>query len=46
VDSQDCRYRQRVRRISRSPLAQASGAKDVLRMITILDGIKALSEAI
>ena len=27
VDSQDCRYRRRVNRISRSPLTKASGAK-------------------
>jgi len=36
----------RISRISRSPLTKASGAKDVLHMITLLDGIKALSEAI
>jgi hypothetical protein len=27
VDSQDCRYRRRVNRISSSPLTKASGAK-------------------
>ena len=36
----------RISRISSSPLTKASGAKDVLHMITLLDGIKALSEAI
>ena len=40
------RYRfDRISRISRSPVPEASGAKDVLQMITIQDGIKALSEA-
>ncbi len=36
----------RISRIFSSPLTKASGAKDVLHMITLLDGIKALSEAI
>jgi len=40
-----CRF-DRISRISRSPLAQVSGAKDVLHMTTLLDGIKALLEAI
>lgn len=40
-----CRF-DRISIISRAPLTKANGAKDVLHMITIQDGIKALSEAI
>jgi hypothetical protein len=36
VDSQDCRYRRRVNRISSSPLTKASGAQARLHMTTVL----------
>ncbi|MFZ2800050.1 MAG: hypothetical protein WAZ30_07495 [Syntrophorhabdus sp.] len=46
VDSQDCRYRRRVNRISRSSLTKAGGAKDVLHMTTLLEGINSCLEGL